>query len=263
MSVMVSSVAEGFINGIDVCPSLQKIDPILIKAAGFDFVYIQSSRYSSIKENEFLYYANRCAAAGLRVGAYHFCSHDTAPEAQAEFFFKASSGFGKNTGELPPMLDWEHCTPSKYPDHPQHCVDWISRCAAKVKSLWYPGNGPEAEQSDNKRSPVIYTYPNYGSSHQPSLSQAVHLNDYPLCYASYDNTGSFPKELSVPWHPLPKPWADRPNSWKLWQYSGDAGRPVPGVSGKCDRQVFNGSQGEWAEFLGIKRPADSITFSKK
>lgn len=251
-------IVEGRINGIDLC-SIQDAVPINYKAvadAGFHFAYVKCSQYSSTRDHKYRKLVDGLLSAGLRVGAYHFCAHDTDPERQAEFFFRASEGLGQKAGELPPMMDWEFCTPSKYPNHPKHCVTWIKKFARKVTELWYPDNAHRRIP----RLPVLYSYPNYCGTHQPALSEEVELGEFPLCYASYKSkpNGKGSYEL-VPWlpspeqgplHAIPKPFT----RWTLWQYSGDKGLRVPGISVDCDRQLFNGSQGDWAEFLGMIRP---------
>ncbi len=240
------------INGIDLCGEFQwPIDAVAIKNAGFEFAYVQSSRYSGQRSAKFDELVGQLSGAGLSVGAYHFCSHDSDPIQQARFFHKASNGLGTNPGELPPMADWEYCTPSKYPDHPQHCVSWIAEFLKESKTLWY---------AHNDRLPVAYSYPNYCGSHQPSLSLGTALGEYPLCYASYRQDGGIPLTVGqAVIHQLPKPWT----RWTLCQYSGNAGVLVPGVRGPCDRQVFNGPSGDFQAFLGNSRPVDSITFGVK
>ncbi len=244
---MGAAIADWAINGLDLC-SIQDVIPINAQAiadAGFQFVYVKSSQYSNIKDHKFDSLVSRLQGAGLRVGAYHFCSHDTDPEEQAAFFFQASGGLGMRAGELPPMLDWEYCTPSKYTDHPQHCVDWIQRASRAVDELWYPAG---------QRLSVCYTYPNYAKLHQPALEKSG-MDSRPLCYASYKSDGRgqlmpwLPLASEAPLHKVPAPWTKA----TLVQYSGDKGLPVPGIAGDCDRQVFLGSHGDFDSFCGIIR----------
>lgn len=240
------------INGIDLCGAIQwPIDAKKIREAGFEFAYVQSSLYSGAYAPKFSKLVGELRNAGLSVGAYHFCSHDTDPVKQARFFHQASDGLGTNPGELPPMADWEYCTPSHYPNHPQHCVSWIAAFLKECKELWY---------ADNDRLPVVYTYPSYGGTHQPYLAEETGLGAYPLCYASYRQDGAIPLTVGqAVVHKIPRPWT----SWALCQYSGNVGVPVPGVSGNCDRLVFNGSGGDFSAFLGNSRPAESLTFGVK
>ncbi len=245
-------VVPDAINGIDLCGEFQwPIDAKKIKEAGFDYAYVQSSRYSTQRCENFDRLVGELRGAGLRVGAYHFCSHGTDPTEQARFFHKASSGLGAGAGELPPMADWEYCTPSNYPNHPQHCVSWIAAFLKECKELWYGAVD---------RLPVIYSYPAYCWAHSPALAKELALGEYPLCYASYREDGSIPllaREAVV--HALPKPFT----RWSLCQYSGNTGQPVPGVAGPCDRQAFNGTSGDFAAFCGIGRPSAPTSFRVK
>lgn len=229
-------VIPGCKNGIDVSSSNGTINFKKVKEAGFDFVYVQSSRYSKQKDAGFQDKLDRARNAGLVVGAYHFCAHDTDPARQADFFFQACLGLGSQPGALPPMMDWEYCTPSKYKNHPRHCVEWIEVFSDHVRANF----GQDG---------VIYTYPNYAATHQPSLSESLVLWELPVCLASYPNrNGYVPKSVEeVPFHPTPTGLA----SPVLVQYSGDKGAPVPGVSGACDRQVFLGTDEEWLRFIGM------------
>ncbi len=235
------------INGLDLCSLQWPVDYQKVKDAGFSFAYIKSSQYSRIMDYRFSAHMAGFKSVGMAVAPYHFCSHDTDPEEQAEFFYRASGGLGSKPGELPPMMDWEFCTPSKYPDHPQHCVTWIERFAARVTKLWYPDNSDLLLAGFPARLPVLYTYPFYAAGHQPQLGGSG-LAKYPLCYASY-STGTALQPDRIPDHKLPSPWT----TWTICQHKGNDGR-VPGVKGACDMQVFNGNSADWAAFRGINRP---------
>ncbi len=247
----VQLIVPDAINGIDLCGEFQwPVDAALIRKAGFEYAYVQSSRYSGQRAKNFDRLVDSLRGAGLAVGAYHFCSHDTDPIKQARFFHAASHGLGTNPGELPPMADWEYCTPAKYSDHPKHCVSWIAAFLKECKELWY---GPMVKPSG--RLPVLYTYPSYGSSHQPALAQEPSLGEYPLCWASYRRDGAIPLTVGqAAVHKVPGNWSN----WTLCQYSGDKGVRVPGVPGACDRQVFSGSSGDFAVFTGLSRPVSSF-----
>lgn len=248
-------IVPGRINLIDVSSMQGVIDFKKVKEAGFRGVYVQSSRYSSTRDLPFQRNVDGAKSAGLAVGAYHFCSHNSSPEKQAEFFHRACGGLGSNPGELPPMLDWEHCTPSAYENHPFHCVQWVNTFANSATALFYPNNHRERIQ----RRPTLYTFPNYAKTHQPALGDLFpELDQYPLTYASYkgvaDSTSKggyrlvpwLPKPNQQPLSPLPKPWTE----WKMWQYSGNNGLPVPGVKTDCDRILFNGTEEDFQFWLG-------------
>lgn len=258
-----ATTSDYYIDGIDLC-SIQVArgmpDFRRVRDAGFEFAYVKSSQYSSTRDHQFDRIVEAATKAGLNCGAYHFCSQAattdagggwimTNPEEQMEFFYKASSGLGKNPGELPPMIDWEYCTkPSK-----NLCVDWLVGAAAKAEKLWYPGNDSKDafDQGKKPRYPVIYTFPWYAESHQPDLGNQALLKDFPLCFASYKSQGQkllpwYPKSGEAPLHKVPKPW----DKALLVQYSGDNGLPVPGIDVTTDRQVFTGTGEDWELFLG-------------
>lgn len=256
---MTSFIVPNRINGLDLCSiqdRIQKVDFNRVSQAGFVFVYVKASQYSRTKDLSFDSLVGRARVAGLRVGAYHFCAHDTDPLLQAQFFYRASSALGSKPGELPPMLDWEFCTPAYYESkkiaHHKHCVTWLEAFAKEVEKLWYPDNA----RHNIPRYPVVYSYPAYSGAHQPELGEASPLARFHLNLASYPNGRSMelPPETHQTYHKVPKPWSRA----ILTQYSGDAGMPVPGIVGACDRDLWNGSTGEWYDFLGIERPVDIV-----
>lgn len=256
------TTSDYYVDGIDLCsiqcPGGKLPDFKAVFDAGFEFVYVKSSQYSRIQDHMFSKIVEAATRAGLNCGAYHFCSQSTTtsmgwemtvPEEQMEFFYKASEGLGKNPSELPPMIDWEHCTkPSK-----AQCVDWLRKAAKKAEELWYPQNDSTVafENGWKARKPVVYTYPYYAQSHQPDLSIAEELGEYPLCFASYKSKGQkllpwYPLPGEAPLHKVPKPW----DKALLVQYSGNNGLKVPGISVDCDRQVFTGTGEDWERFVG-------------
>ena len=251
-------IVKDSINGIDISSIQGIIDARAIRSAGFDFVYIKSSQYSRIGDASFSRNVDACRSAGLVVGAYHFCAQDTDPEKQMNFFYRMSEGLGSKSGELPPMIDWEFCTPSRYTDHPKHCVGWLEKAVKRATELWYPGNASLQLAGRSPRLPTIYTFPVYAEVHQPMLGQSE-LGGYPLTYASYKVGKWLPNRGQMPLHKLPNPFQRA----LLWQYSGNGGYKVPGTAGDCDRQVFTGSSGEWKDFLGLERPVDSIVKDDK
>lgn len=257
------TTSDYYIDGIDLC-SLQCPNGILpdfeaTARAGFEFVYIKASQYTSTRDDKFPLLVKAAKAAGLTVGAYHFCSQShiglngawqmTDPAVQMKFFFDTCEGLGSNPGELPPMIDWEFCTKPA----PSQCVDWLDRAARAATELWYPLNDSEAarEQGWKKRFPVIYTYPDFARRHQPALGNSTPLSEFPLCFASYKSKGPklvpwYPANGEAPIHKIPSPWERA----LLVQYSGNNGLPVPGVTGYCDRQVFTGTGEDWEGFVG-------------
>jgi len=239
---------------IDLCSIQGTIDADKIKAAGIDGAYVKASQYSSTWDHRFDGYISELTRVGISCGAYHFCSQQTDPVKQMKFFKLASTCYGSSTmiGTLPPLLDWEFC----HALDPKVCVDWLTTAAAEVTNLW-------------GREPVIYTYPNYSSVHQPHLGNST-LGRYKLFLAAYKSVNG----VLVPWEPEdgqtpetalgpvyapPKPWS----KVTLWQYSGNKGQRVPGIAGDVDRSCFLGPGAEWDELRMIKRPAMTLEFTIK
>jgi lysozyme len=250
------------IDGCDLC-SLQgnvDFDRMANESAGgpdrepMRFVYIKSSQYSGTPDMNFMRYADAAQKAGLMVGAYHFCSQASDPDAQMRFFYRTSGGMGKNPGELPPMIDWEYCTVPP----PLHCVDWLRKALETAEDLWYPQNQSHALVGPRARKPVVYTYPYYAKQHQPYLDLSGAEN-YPLCQATYVSKKDYPQEFQLDLVKAISPWSVP----TLLQYSGNGGMRVPGVSVDCDRDLFLGSIAEFEQFCGIFRTADSVTLEDK
>lgn len=241
---------SAFIDVIDLCTSIQTdVDFEKVKEAGFRGVIVKSSQYSSTKFHGFDSYVTKARAAGLAVGAYHFCSCDSDPVAQAEFFLRASDGVGLKPGDIPHMMDLEYASQTLSQKGPAYVVDWgvvfMGRLAKEYHGL--------------SKMPFWYTFPNFAAQLQPWLSKSE-LSAYSLNLARY-RANNGPEAAWYPpddWRPdlvpagCPKPF--------MAQYSGNGGIPVPGIRQITDRNVFFGSLGDWDKFRGIIRPAANEVF---
>lgn len=232
---------------IDAC-SLQlsqgPIDWEAVVLSGVEGVYWKSSQYSSTWDHTFDQQTELARKAGLRVGAYHFCSQASNPYDQMKFFHMASSGLGKDVGDLPPMLDWEFCSVLA----PINCVTWLVEAYKACQRLWYPDTAERILDGSGERKTLIYTYPDFSSRHQPYLAESG-IERVPLAIANYGVEKGKPM--------LPKPWTD----WTIHQYVGNGGR-VDGIKPDCDRSVFNGDRQAWDAFCGINRPAGISVLGK-
>ncbi len=253
---------------IDISGIQYPIDTGKIKAAGIDACYVKCSQYSGTEDWHFNEFIQQLEDAGITCGAYHFCSQQTDPVLQAEFFFRACGGYGSKPGQMPPMFDWEFC----HGLDPAVCVGWLRMALQRATELWYPDNYkallPAATEQDKYmvRYPAAYTFPNFAKQHQPALGNCKELAKYPLHFAAYsytkDATGKYfkpvdgmtPDQLGATWA-IPAPWTQA----TCWQYSGNGGERVPGIPGDVDRDVFIGSGADFDKFCGVYRPADVIT----
>lgn len=267
------------IDGCDLCSLQGDVDfhKMANSSAGgpeghpMRFVYVKSSQYSRSRDWSYEKHVEKAKAAGLAVGAYHFCAQNRpvgdnpavdSPEEQMGYFFKVSNGLGSRPGEMPPMIDWEH---SAYTD--EFNVEWLVRAVTEARKLWYPWYSKHQD-----RKVVVYSYPDFCRRHQQWLSKYPELSEMSdFCFASYKSVAPTPdnKWGLTPWYPtgngdlplhtLPKPWTEA----KLVQYSGNRGMRVPGVSVDCDRMMFCGSQGDFSDFLAIERKPNILEFEIK
>lgn len=71
------------VRGIDISAHNGYIDFAKVKKAGYDFVFVKATEGTDFKDTMFTDNVRRAAAAGLKVGAYHFFRFDTDGEMQA------------------------------------------------------------------------------------------------------------------------------------------------------------------------------------
>ncbi len=168
-------------------------------------------------------------------GAFHFARPSSVGgsadgEAEARHFcsvLKAAGAYGE--GSLPPALDFEEYSDSNSKQN----VPWIS---AFVKVV----------EQELGRSPMIYTGANVWRYEVGNSDAFVHL---PLWQVDYSETDT---------QPAPMPWS----TWAFWQWSGGGPfafhGPVPGVSGVCDVNRFNGDENALAELAMVSPMADTF-----
>lgn len=196
-------------SGIDVSNHQRHIDWPAVAASGQVFAFMKATEGTYFNDKWFPWNWQRSREAGLNRGAYHFArpSNDL-PEAEASFFLASVN----NAGGLEPgdmlVLDMEDTN--------------------------YQGGGPygnagawslgfcEYIEAAVGFAPVFY----WATWYLPTQIQATpELSKYPLWLARYQNT--------LP--TAPQPW----DQLSFWQYSDEGA--VPGVSGHCDMNIFNGS----------------------
>lgn len=243
---------SAFIDFIDLCPSIQtNVDWDKVTASGVKGVVIQSSRYSSTPELAYDKYAEAASRAGLAVGAYHFCACDSDPVQQALFFIRRMKNFGLRPGDIPPMMDLEYAKQTQASKGAKYVVDWGVKFMLTLEA--------EMLKLHLRSKPWWYTFPNFASGLQPHLSQSVLCGRWGLNLARY-RANDAPKAA---WYPKDDWRPDLvPKNAKLvaCQYSGKAGYWTPGIQQDTDRNVFFGSQGDWAEFRGLDRPVHQTEY---
>ena len=98
-------LAGGYeVRGVDVARYQGEIDWGILSSQGIDFAFIKSTEGSTYTDPYFHSNMENALDTGLRVGAYHFFSFDSAGELQAEHYISA---VGVNENMLPPVVDVE------------------------------------------------------------------------------------------------------------------------------------------------------------
>lgn len=202
------------IHGIDVSKWQGKIDWTSVADAGTQFAFIKATEGGDHVDPRFLENWFGAKQAGIPRGAYHFMFWCRPAADQARWF---ATNVPREAGAMPPVLDVEWNGESKL------CPGKISR----TKALGMIRTMLAAMERHTGKRPIIYTDITF---HQDVLEGE--LADYPHWIRS---TAAEPEVR----------YRDR--LWTMWQYT-TTGR-VPGISGAVDRNVFYGSDAEWASFL--------------
>ena len=212
------SPSDYAIQGIDVSKYQGAIDWNAVAASGVKFVWIKATEGGDHVDERFRDNWEGAKAAGLALGAYHFVYWCRPPLDEVGWFEKNAP---VEPGMLPPVLDVEATPESK------SCKRHLDQQSAQADMRVML----QDLERFYGRKPVIYTTVDF---YEAILSDGA-FSDYPLWVRS---TKHFPSVR----------YGSR--KWTFWQYQAD-GR-VPGIDGKVDRNVFYGTDEQWAAFLAGK-----------
>ena len=187
------------------------------RASGIRGVILKATQRVNFVDSAFVTRRANAAAAGLRVGAYHFLG-DADGMAQAQHFLSVVG----DTTDLLLALDWEEDETS----HAFATVNETRICAQTVHDAV-------------GRWPMLYASPSWIDEHLGSTADPV-LGQCPLWLANY---------ASNPHMPRNRTWTQ----WTLWQYTSSG--TVPGIGTRCvDRSVFDGTEDQllalWDDLSG-------------
>jgi GH25 family lysozyme M1 (1,4-beta-N-acetylmuramidase) len=190
------------ILGVDVSYWQQNIDWSKVAGANVKFAYIKASEGNGRKEPMCASQARGAAAAGLKVGYYHFAAMNDPnvvndADQEAVLFDSVMKSLPK--ADLMPVLDIETNKSNLSPDLVQR---WISEFAAKMTQLGH--------------KLMIYTYTPFVEQYFP---QNHPFGELPLWLAQYRN---------VAYPSMPHGW----KSYAVWQYSSTGA--IPGIAGNVD-----------------------------
>jgi lysozyme len=190
------------VQGIDVSHWQGAVNWASVKSSGKTFAFCKATEGTTYTDSRFASNWAAMKSAGLVRGAYHFGRPGSDPVTQANRFCDVVR---PTTGDLQMVLDIE-ATDGKTPTQVR---SWIVSFINRIKVR-------------TGRPGIIYTGFYFW---RDSAGNGSNL-DCPLWLAAY---------TSSPTAYVPAAWS----TWSFWQYTSTGS--VPGVSGNCDRNAWNGS----------------------
>lgn len=213
-------------TGLDVShhnvdPPKGPIDWHAVRLAGYDFVFIKSTRADGTADPKYPENYEGARSAGFLVGAYGYWTrkHDPVHFAQQLVLLSGKVHF-------PLVLDLED------PEAPAdgHNAPSIARAIQVI-------------QQQTNQLPLIYSSPGWWNSHMPHDSA---WGDKYRLWVAHWTTWFRPR--------LPAPWS----TWTFWQHT--AKGSIPGVTGAVDLNRFNGDLEALRRYAGelVPTPPDPI-----
>lgn len=234
--------------GVDVSHWQPEVDWAALRAGGVTFAVLKATQGTALRDTCFIPHLEGARAAGLRVGAYHWCDPIRPAIPQADHFLRTIRG---------QPLDFLAL------DVEQHWASWREWEQRHVMRLLSPARISQVAQAIAQRVraatglPVlIYTRVSFIAEFaRPMLTW---LGAWPLWLAQYP----YPRgRITCTWEALRAhflPTTARPvlppgcATWQMWQFS--AGRFIlPGVPAPLDLNLFNGTPQAFEAWLAQVR----------
>lgn len=228
--------------GIDVSHWQATVNWTSVKNSGVTFAWAKATEGMNTDDDYFVGNQVNAKAAGVLIGAYHFAHPESnTPAEEAAHYWNVAKNYIVGDGaHLMPMLDMESFSgitgATSYSDWAnQWCNIIVSNAAAAGVYV----------------KPVIYTSACFACNFNSTISQ------WPAWIANYNGQ---PPQTGGPWSSCSScataSWGS--GFWHMWQYSSTGS--VPGVSGNCDQDVFNGTATQFnALFIITNLGPPSIT----
>lgn len=221
------------IRGIDISAWQGNVDFAKVAQAGYRFVIFKATEGLTYSSQRFLPEWDEAMERGLHRGAYHFNRFELDPEKQAEYFVRSVE---RQVEDWPALgYAWDVETYKGAEDlQPKVIVDHALRGLRRLRDLL--GVPPLIYIADWYFYMLLRGYDRRGFKAEP---RAMELTEFPLWLCDYSPT---PREM--PWPKTPQGTA-----WTIWQSSGSGS--VPGVTGRCDLNVFAGDERQLAALAGV------------
>lgn len=190
--------------------SLGKKHPTNGQTFPVSFIYIKATEGTTITNRYFRQDYVQARKRGIHVGAYHFFSMTTTPQAQAAHFLKHAA-IAK--GDFPPVLDVE-------PSEAQINKTGDEELMRRIR-VWM-----ETVERHTGKLPILYVNQSFVFNHMRNAGDIK--RKYNVWIARY---GEYKPDVKLVY----------------WQLS-PTGK-VEGITGDVDINVFNGYQGQFSEFV--------------
>lgn len=191
--------------------SLGKNHPTDGQTFPISFIYIKATQSTTILNRYFRQDYAQARKHGMHVGAYHFFSLSTTPQAQADYFLKHAI---VAKGDFPPVLDVEPT------DSQIESIGGDRELMRRIR-VWM-----EIVERRTGKRPILYVNQNFIFNHMKDAADIK--QKYNVWIARY---GAYKPDVKLAY----------------WQLS-STGR-VQGITGDVDINVFNGYQGQFSEFV--------------
>ena len=216
-----------------------------VKGAGIVFAWTKATEGAAgqyVSQASFTINENSGKAAGVYMGAYHFCHPElNTPAAEASYFWSVAGSYILADGKtLMPMLDFE-----SFGGHvgAASLADWANQWCTDVLQ--------DAANAGVSVKPVIYisachTYQLDTTVSQWSSDIADYNGESAQSGSPWDTSACTPVQL----------WGS--GVWNFWQYTSSGS--VSGISGNVDSDVFNGTATSLASSMLATPSASSAIF---
>lgn len=200
--------------GIDLSHHQQVKDWQAVRKANVRFAYLKATEGLSVEDNKYSNYYDGAKKAGLRVGSYHFFIFERDAHKQARFFL---THLRYEKGDLPPVVD----------------VEYESRNRRK------PSNNASRRSELQRFSDEVFealgVYPVFYTNKE--------------CFRDIFEGTKMDNELWIS-HISTEKEPNISSHWVLWQYTHHG--YVPGINGDVDKNVFNGTQDAFTQWINSK-----------
>jgi lysozyme len=202
------------VHGTDTSRFQTQLDWDTARANGVSFAFIKATEGGDLVDPMFDANWDAARRAGVRHGAYHFWYHCRPGIEQARWFIRHVP---RTAGALPPVLDleWTPFSPTCTRRTPQ--AELLAEAQVFIDTV----------ARHYGQAPIVYVSPDIWKERELWRLRGVEF--------WLRSVAGTPSEVYAG------------QSWTFWQYSSTA--QIPGIPGRADANVFNGSAAAWQNWL--------------